>query len=699
MKINYTYILKIIIIFGIMISIAFFLPQIRQLLITITEFILGRELNSNKWQKIILKTSVITFIFFSLFSVFIMIKFKINFRAVLKHIFRLLNAGLIRYLTKLSNKSIKFIKNINIILNFILEKIWILPAIFSTVFVLFHGVNVLFNDDWNWIRHWEHIEKNGINFSLFSILFQQSGQHRYFLSGIIMVFLNRITDLNMKVNIYVIQTMVIITYIIFIKYLNSNKSSNLLLHNYYKLLLGIGWYSLIQYVNFLMGHQVVYYMAIFAFVISIYFFDKYIQSKKVIFTISSLIFGIIASFSSFHGIFIWPIIIIIYLICFLSKDKISFKLIVPYIITAVICFLIYFLNWKFTSANQNLNNNAYILLQFLFSSIGAMYTGNYSILSILLGILTVMISIVFLFLTYITKKIKKNIFPIGLIGLSYSILFATAVGRASFYGLEHSAMPGYMTFSLLSFIGIILLYNSYDKHIDILIKNISKIKKFSGILLYLNVILLGIFILNGFIISISKARYFYNFNMNNITIIENFENQPLDKLSRLYHGWRSYEHAYDSIEKLQRYRLSVFSNPKYNYIEISTSRLNELNYIELNQYMGFNNESFYWDDRYLSINGWAIDHINEREYSSIYVKVNEKLYRCASNQDSEDVAWHFKNSNYSNVRFSFSFPIENLNIGDNTFSIIVVLYDNITYYETHTIIIFRDYDGNIFLNN
>jgi len=212
--------------------------------------------------------------------------------------------------------------------------------------------------------------------------------------------------------------------------------------------------------------------------------------------------------------------------------------------------------------------------------------------------------------------------------------------------------------------------------------------------------LFSILLIWGNLEGISYSKDHVNYSTENVSILHNYEQQSIGVLDRLF-PFRTYEYAYDWIGKLKKYKLNVFSNTfsLFTYNIIPIERLKYLKSIELNHWLGFGPESFAWDEKFVSIpSGWVIDYINKKEYTQVYMKVNNKLYRTADHLSSPDVARHFKNSYYKNARFSFSFPVADMNIGENSFSALVILNDGLTYYESVPVKIYKYENGNLVFN-
>jgi len=591
-------------------------------------------------------------------------------------------------LNKTINKEKKYFK--------IMENIFIFPIIISLSALFVYGINVIFWDEWSLVRLYESLETKGF-FTIAGIkeLFKQHNEHRIFFPGIIFMISHKLTDFNVKIAMLITHVMVISMYMIYVKFINNickdlNTVKENILKMYFVLLAGIACLNYIQFNNLIWGFQTAFFMAIFGSVICLYFFQLYCSLEKRKYCVVSIIFGIIASFSSMHGVFLWPVLFILIIICFLNGEKEIIKKGIPFYLAGILCGILYFYGWKPVGGHPEISRDIIKILEFLFGSFGGIYTGKYSNLTVFLGFSS-SIFIICLFIYILkNKKIKDTIFPIGLIGYGTASLLSIAAGRAGF-GQGASIASRYMSFSLLVCAGSIILAYMYimENNKKEVIKKININK-----LILCCTGIIGILLIKGFNYGLMQTKSYSSFYKENITLLQNYENQQLESLRRLY-PWRSYEQAYIDIGRLKKYGFNVFSASISSFNEIPKARLTGMNKIELTHNVGIDYNSFNWDDSfiYTTSSCWVIDYINNRSYTQVYMRVNDRLFRTADNIPSPDVAQFFNNKHYNNVRFSFSLPIDKLNIGENYFSAIVILNDGITYYETEQLIFIKNDDG------
>jgi len=156
------------------------------------------------------------------------------------------------------------------------------------------------------------------------------------------------------------------------------------------------------------------------------------------------------------------------------------------------------------------------------------------------------------------------------------------------------------------------------------------------------------------------------------------------------------ERSWVYLAQYEKYKTKKIFN--INLVEEPISKFDKLSRIELNHDLGITPDSIIYNKGFiLFFDAWAIDYISKRTYTRIYMKVNNKLYLTEDHLSSPDIAEYFMNTRYNNVKFSFSFPVSEMNIGKNSFSALVILNDGATYYESEKIILNKDDNGGVSL--
>lgn len=237
------------------------------------------------------------------------------------------------------------------IINFIKISLLMLPIIWGTTLIYKLGVNVLFWDEFNVINFFKDIKENGI--SIYKFL-EQHNEHRMFFPKIIFLLNMYISNYNSKILMYISIILISITYLIITKYILKNINNNI-----YAVIISsmIGFicFNLTQYENLFWGFQVAWFLIELCVVGSFYIFSCYMENKKFKYLILSVSLGIIASFSSMHGLWIWLVYICIIILFKLVNIKINNRDILFISITGIISFIIYFYNYNSPEGNKSVS--------------------------------------------------------------------------------------------------------------------------------------------------------------------------------------------------------------------------------------------------------------------------------------------------------------------------------------------------------
>ena len=109
----------------------------------------------------------------------------------------------------------------------------------------------------------------------------------------------------------------------------------------YALILGFCLFSLAQYENLLWGFQIAWILVEFCAVMGLIAFCLYIDTRKRKYIVISLILAFVSSFSSLHGLVIWPCymsVAVIYMISIRHFDRDLFLFVS---IPMILCYVVY----------------------------------------------------------------------------------------------------------------------------------------------------------------------------------------------------------------------------------------------------------------------------------------------------------------------------------------------------------------------
>jgi hypothetical protein len=430
--------------------------------------------------------------------------------------------------------------------------IFCIPIIIGFANVVNFDINVPFWDEWDSIiRFVDKVLNGGLKLSDF---FAQHNENRMFFPRIIFLIIGLLTDMNMKVFMHISWVFMTFTYTLIIIYLKNIESHYKDNKNVVGLLVGFLVFSTVQVENILSGFQMAWFMICSFAVASFYFFylSCHRNSRKFLFI--SIVCGIITSFSSANGLFVFPSIICVQLLLVLTKKKVNAMFFISTISVTAITFLTYFINYREPVSHPDYFGASLVnLSRYFIVCIGSSITPGYlnrvfkEILVFYFGVIILVLIICLFFYLIYNKKIYDNMFPISLIIFSLFFVLAVTMGRAGF-GVEQAAASRYTTYTLLLVIGIILII---FKEASLTNSKVSVLTK-SGFCVLFFMAFFNFFDFNSLM-----SWYGYRYNAESILV--DYKNRSLAELRVLY-PWRDVETAKRVISILEDRKWSVFNN-------------------------------------------------------------------------------------------------------------------------------------------
>lgn len=211
-------------------------------------------------------------------------------------------------------------------------------------------------------------------------------------------------------------------------------------------------FSLTQWENWVWGWQIQVFLNVFAVCLGFYFLTKSYNNK--IYFITSILCGIIATFSFANGLLFWPIGF--FILTSLARSHLA-KLI--WILVSILIYAIYLPGLPTQFDILSVFNNLLLYLSYVTAFLGAPVFGLHPVVASILGVFGLLI---FLSHTRCVKD-KSFFFSLGL----YAILsaFFTGLGRYNLGSLQ-AISSRYITFAnLLWLSNIVFLYTGKIKKI------------------------------------------------------------------------------------------------------------------------------------------------------------------------------------------------------------------------------------------
>ncbi|QTM03440.1 hypothetical protein GQX62_07265 [Brachyspira hyodysenteriae] len=409
------------------------------------------------------------------------------------------------------------------------------------IYLIVGSVNIVVADEWELVNYYDIIKNSNKNiFELLSFLFNQHNEHRIFFSRIISLPILELTKWNTTVITYISFIIYIVGCFFIIKYFykKDNRYISILMSFLFVIL-----FSLRQRENTIWSFQIAWYIIFTATVLSFYFYYLYTINNKKVYIIFTIIFGIIASFSSAQGLIIWMSFLILLVLFFLSKEisNINKKSLIMILLFGISCFILYFYGYHKPS-NEEFSFSSQITNTFFIAISSSIYK------NLFLGIVLFLLSIFITIYLIINKKIVDNIFPLLLLIFSYGFILSITISRSS-YGVASR----YVTFTNLLPIALFILY--FNNFTNIFYKYKNFIFVISVIIFMNNSIPALNSLYNEY-----RVRKILQYRLVNY---KNFQNR--DYLSGIY-PWGTLNDLKNRFSVLEKYNFNVFYS-KYDYLK------------------------------------------------------------------------------------------------------------------------------------
>lgn len=432
----------------------------------------------------------------------------------------------------------------------------LLPFIFIVTLISLYGVNTLFIDDFKPLFDFLRIKESGI--ITWADLVKPVNEHRIVFPKLLIFIIAAFTHYNTKAMMFFSAFLIFCSYLIFARFVVGKKISDFTMSDsFYTFIFGMCLTSAVQYENILWGFQLAWFLIEFCVVLGLVFLGLYIQTSQKKYIFSALLIAFISSFSSLHGLAVWPCYVLTVIICQLSERKFNKTIWFYILFGALITFALYFYNFNLSS--QKLMPMAvsfkYAAI-FVINTVGSVLMFRPIVMClhceattnmhyIPYGILIIILACFLILHLIITKKVKNNILPIGCIifGIGFSIM--VGIGRSVQIGWGTPSR--YTTYPLLTLIGVLALLKPYIsfKHI----KGISCFCIFTALMLMLTYS------------DAKNALYLPNFTAYRLSWqnkLLNYREEDLFYIKILNPDFKTREDMASQIQKVENARLSVF---------------------------------------------------------------------------------------------------------------------------------------------
>ncbi len=331
-----------------------------------------------------------------------------------------------------------------------------IPVVFLFWIGMKYGVNAISNEDMDIIDEFIDIITSGkIDWKRF---FAYNNEHIIVFPKIIIFSVAYLTHYNNKMIMFVSLFMLSVIYYIFIKRTVNKKlfafsSSDII----YALITGFCLFSTVQFENLLWGFQIAWFLIELCAVFGLAALCLYIKTLKTKYIVFALISAFVSSFSSLHGLVIWPCYLSVVIIYQIYNRRFERNLSLFVLVSMVLCYAVYFYDYHEVFPEVKTESFSQMINYMMIIQGSTMLFGNFGIWQTVIGILETLITVCLLFVLWKSDKVRQNLFPLGLIIFSFGMLLVLGIGRAG----SNYLFSRYLTFPLLIIVGDLAILRQY----------------------------------------------------------------------------------------------------------------------------------------------------------------------------------------------------------------------------------------------
>lgn len=432
------------------------------------------------------------------------------------------------------------------------------------------------------------------------------------------------------------------------------------------------------------------------FVLSLFFFEKLYkeenEKRKIKYSIFSILFGVLATYSFTSGLLVWIAYLIIFAEQKIFENKKFFtKWNIIILIVGIICWVSYFWDWNRTANSRLAADNLLEILLCLIYMVGnPFFNTDNSMLAFLFGAVVLAVTFVLVVIICAKKKVSEFLFPILIAMSAFGSMALIAIGRAGSEGgyIAIALSPQYTTSSTLFLIGIYLIVvKCFLEKESIKLKKIVE-NSFSGIL-YIVCLCMSLFYFN------TEGVYWIDRSIAGSYALQNYDDIP----DQIYLDCAyPFGKPTETLEWMRENKLFLFAGTKqYKYPYGGFVLAPEVQEISLPATL--TNASDCWIDSVngtplesgkatvasaegIDVSGWALDEKNTNVPSAVYLEIDGRYYKLSS-FSRPDVAQVYGSEKYMESGIRGYISLSDFAIGSYQVNLVSFLSDGNSYYTAH----------------
>ena len=408
------------------------------------------------------------------------------------------------------------------------------------------GINVVYMDDFEPIADYiKMIASGSIDWSA---LVAQHNEHRIVFPRIFMHLIASFTNYNTKAFMMFSVGLLGIGYLIFVRSTIAKTFKEFTLaDSFWSVFVGLCLFNFCQQENLLWGFQIAWFLIEFCVISGVAALDLYIKTNNRKWLITSIVLGIVSSFSSLHGLAIWPCYTVVVGLSQIDKRKFSGYIFIWLILSAVLVYGLYFTGYHAIANHSSAKASSFRdIFEFFFINLGSVLAWDGSeFWRFVAGLSEFVLTLILGLRLLIKREINNNLTALGVIIFSFGISLMLGIGRSGW------TMPSrYMTFPLLAVIGnLAILHNLFS------VKGLTRwLAQGASVIL----VFACLYVSQNSLANYHKVQRFRVFTALNLV---NYKNMPLQNLRVLY-PFKTHEEALKRIGEIEKHNLSTFYDLK-----------------------------------------------------------------------------------------------------------------------------------------
>jgi len=565
------------------------------------------------------------------------------------------------------------------IVNLICVFLLLTPPLVLLYYVGTFAVNVVHWDDWQNVFLVQKIMNGTLSFS---DLYVQHNEHRMPFPNLFMAVIELLTQYNtVAVKIFSWIFICLTGLLIFYTYRRHSKWNS-----YPKLLLtflpvSLLLFSIRQWESILCTVTFQIYLMIFGVVAA---FSLLERSRNIdIWFALGLLSAILASFSFFAGLAVWPVGLFQIVI---SKRRSGLRQITLWSVVSIGVLISYFWGYVKPGISPPIDyifTHPVVAVEFFFASVGSPLFWDSAVVSVILGLAIMLIAVSVLVYAHREKILENNCIWLSLILFTAFFSLFVTVARSG-AGIEVALLSRYTPVTSLGGIGIYLLaLSTFRKQFG---KNRHLIAY--GLLALIIVGIVFAYLL-GCYRGWGSTRPIGVPNEVEAYVLLTYKMQSDENIRNYL--FVDTELVRNAAEFLEKNRFSVFSKPIVDTSTLILTHSNTSSALEtingesiLGNSTDFTVDSGQYET--ITITGWAVDKQANDVASAVFIIVDDEIHiPVIYGIDRPDVANYLKNSNFRFSGFMATFSSSKLNMGKHSISLEIVSKSGYYYHQSHVL--------------